>query len=58
MAYGEALGFAFGRRHAITKLEDYELHRVKHLSRAERKEMARIASSREQAGARHASVSS
>jgi len=41
MAIGEGLGFAFGLGDAIARMEDFELNRVKHLSRRERREMER-----------------
>ena len=41
MAVGEAWGLAFGLGDAITRMEDYELHRARHLCRSERFEMER-----------------
>lgn len=43
MAFGEALGLAFGIGDSIAKIEDYELHRTSHLSHGERVEMSRSA---------------
>ena len=36
MAIGEASGYALGVGEAIAKMEDYELHRRRHLSRRDR----------------------